>query len=86
MPAYALNLYPSPNVLTSFIPVHLTNTEKTNPAMGILAEMLEFEPMPVTEIEAVMARKGIGKRTVQQAGKLLGVVQGYENGQPVWGL
>jgi len=86
MPAYAFNLYPSPNVLTSFIPVHITNTEKTNPAMDILAEMLEFEPMPVAEIEAVMAQKGIGKRTVQQAGKLLGVVQGYENGQPVWGL
>ena len=86
MPAYAFNLYPSPNVLTSFIPVQLMSSEETNPAMDILAEMLEFGTMPVTEIEAVMARKGIGKRTVQQAGKLLGVVQGYENGQPVWGL
>ena len=64
---------PAPPVLT-----------KIERAMAILEELLEDGPVPVADINGIMAEEGIGEKTAQRARKRIGAVQEYKDGIPVW--
>ena len=57
---------------------------KTEIAMSILESMLEEDPVPVSEIHAVMAAEGIGNKTAQRARQRLGAICSFVDGVPVW--
>lgn len=59
----------------------ITKIEK---ATGILLDALADGPVPVSEINAIMAEDGIGSKTAQRAKKNIGAELNYSNGVPVW--
>ena len=65
------------------LPPQQTKIER---AEQILTEILTDGPLPVSEINAIMAEDGIGAKTAQRAKVRIGAVQDYENGVPIWKL
>ena len=61
-----------------------TPPSKTEIAMSILESMLEEDPVPVSEIHAVMAAEGIGNKTAQRARQRIGAISSFVDGVPVW--
>ena len=59
---------------------------KVSTASAILQVILKEHAVPVSEINQIMAEEGIGAKTAQRAKVLIGAVQDYENGKPVWRL
>ena len=57
---------------------------KIERAIIILETLLADGPVPVSEINEIMAEDGIGSKTTQRAKTRLGAVQEYVDGVPVW--
>lgn len=57
---------------------------KIERAIIILETLLADGPVPVSEINEIMAEDGIGSKTAQRAKTRLGAVQEYVDGVPVW--
>ena len=57
---------------------------KIERAIIILETLLAYGPVPVSEINEIMAEDGIGSKTAQRAKTRLGAVQEYVDGVPVW--
>ena len=78
----ALSAFPA-QILTPAFPKMRMKT-KIELAQEIISDILVNGPHPVAEINEACAKEGIGEKTVQRARKLIGAVQDYINGVPVW--
>ena len=78
----ALSAFPA-QILTPAFPKMRMKT-KIELAQEIISDILVNGPHPVAEINEACAKGGIGQKTVQRARKLIGAVQDYINGVPVW--
>ena len=71
------------NNATSFVVPYITKTEET---ASILKEMLAVKPIPISEIEKLLAERGISYRTGQRAREEIGAQMISINGVRHWKL